>query len=271
MRVHWIFKTLAWPTIRWVIFPWIKNQPWWVGMMVAITSMLTATAAWIKELSLFWAVLVSMGSGIAVGLIALGLSILWEKYRSARPPTQEEESEFPGLIADKDLMGDIDKALNIPDDYNLYLDLKGIYSRLKKLGVPMPLLGPANNPTWRQYHFNFLYRLRRRVNTFDLEEWKKWVDSHESNREERIEEIRLDCKILKFLCELEKECRHMTNKDVHMKFLGVLTEILDDRLIALKDFGFISASVTPTPSLGIPEHKHIDIHGVSPSGKVMAE
>ena len=129
------------------------------------------------------------------------------------------------LAANMDLLVEaIDRALIIPrdDDYNLYLDLKSIYNTLGKYGVSMPSLGPSDNPTWRQYHFNFLYRLRRRVRnkTFDLEEWENWVDLHESTRDERIGEIQLDCKILKFLCELEKENRPVTNRDVYAGFFG---------------------------------------------------
>ena len=62
--------------------------------MAVITSILAALGAWIEGLSLFWWVLVSMGSGIAVGLIALVLSIVWKKLRSDPPPASSSKSEL---------------------------------------------------------------------------------------------------------------------------------------------------------------------------------
>ena len=86
--------------------------------------------------------------------------------------------------------------------------------------------------------------------------------------------IDLDVRILRFLVEWEKlqikEGRVMTNSHVHCKFTGEQEEsvrVLDQRLIHLEKTGYITATVEPKPSLGIPETKHIEIHGVTEKGR----
>ena len=59
----------------------------------------------------------------------------------------------------------------------------------------------------------------------------------------------------------------MTNSDLHDKFLDEATRVLDERLIHLERSGYITATVTPTPTLGIPELKKIEIHGLTEKGR----
>ena len=62
----------------------------------------------------------------------------------------------------------------------------------------------------------------------------------------------------------------MTISHVHCKFTGEQEEsvrVLDQRLIHLEKTGYITATVEPKPSLGIPETKHIEIHGVTEKGR----
>ena len=86
--------------------------------------------------------------------------------------------------------------------------------------------------------------------------------------------IDLDVRILRFLVEWEKlqikEGRVMTNSHVHCQFTGEQEEsvlVLDQRLIHLEKTGYITATVEPKPSLGIPETKYIEIHGVTEKGR----
>ena len=60
----------------------IGRVGFYLGLGVVIMAALTS---WIQEMSLFSALLFCLGAGTVLGLISLGLSILWGKCRSARP------------------------------------------------------------------------------------------------------------------------------------------------------------------------------------------
>ena len=82
------------------------------------------------------------------------------------------------------------------------------------------------------------------------------------------EMLPLNTEILRLLVGLENQHRRpMTNSDVHNEFLDVATQVLDERLIHLEGSGYITATVTPTPTLGIPELKKIEIHGLKEKGR----
>lgn len=71
-------------------------------MMAILTSILAAYSASIKELSLFWLVIISMGSGIGVGLIVLAVLWMWGKWRSDLPPASASKLTLgqPRLVAE---------------------------------------------------------------------------------------------------------------------------------------------------------------------------
>ena len=105
-----------------------------------------------------------------------------------------------------------------------------------------------------------------------------WQERRKARREKEVPRpeskppladiLPLDTEILRFLVGLENQhCLPMTNSDVHSEFLDEATLVLDERLIHLEGSGYITAAVTPTPTLGIPDLKKIKIHGLTEKGR----
>ncbi len=161
---------------------------------------------------------------------------MWEKWLSRR---------LWALKLDRKLFADIDRAVLIPDAYNLFLELKNIYPRLERYGISMPALTNADHPTWRQYHINFLSRLRRRIRqegSFTLEEWKKWVEVHEEKSVvERLNKLELQ--MLRLIYDQLPE-HDVTTSTVyaHKPFLDVAPRDLYGVMIHLSREGYIEVT-----------------------------
>ena len=170
------------------------------------------------------------------------------------------------------LIGMIDHARSAENSGRLFQSSKPLYAQLRSNGISTPVLTDPSDDldSWYEYHQDFLFGLKQRIleRNFDLDQWNKRVQALEEDQQQAgLPPPNLNQGILKFLIELEKENRRMTNHDVFAHFLDVRPVALDNRLITLKESGCISATVTPKPTLGIPENKHIEIHGVTKKGK----
>ena len=77
----------------------------------------------------------------------------------------------------------------------------------------------------------------------------------------------VDLKILPVISLLLQGQRPFTNHNVRDYLLDERPSFIDDRLIFLKETKYIVATVTPTPTLGIPEFKKIEIHGLTAKGR----
>ena len=89
-------------------------------------------------------------------------------------------------------LGQIEWAIEETDPQHFEQELRGLYPRLERFGMKMPLVDPVRiadstyDGTWYSFHLTFLKFLRRwvRRGEFNLEEWNSSVIRESAKRKE---------------------------------------------------------------------------------------